>query len=131
MRGSKVFFLIVVVVSTCDAQWIRTNGPYGGNVHSYTVSGTNLFAGTNGGVFLSTNNGTGWTAANTGLTNRYVYALAVSGMDLFATREAATSSVDISHAWEMASTPNCEAISLAVFAAASSFISFTTTEAPS
>ena len=37
-----------------------------------------------GGVFLSTNNGTSWTAVNTGLTNTYVYALAVSGTNLFA-----------------------------------------------
>ena len=37
---------------------------------SLAVSGTNLFAGTDGGgVFLSTNNGTSWTAVNTGLTN--------------------------------------------------------------
>ena len=46
---------------------------------SLAVSGTNLFAGTyGGGVFLSTNNGTSWTAVNTGLTNTDVYALAVS-----------------------------------------------------
>ena len=37
------------------------------------VSGTNLFAGTyGGGVFLSTNNGTNWTAVNNGLTNSNV-----------------------------------------------------------
>jgi hypothetical protein len=49
------------------------------------VSGTNLFAGTyGGGVFLSTNNGTNWTAVNTGLTNTNVYALALNGTNLFA-----------------------------------------------
>jgi hypothetical protein len=48
------------------------------------VSGTNLFAGIIGGVFLSTNNGTSWTAVNTGLTNLSVTALAVSGTNLFA-----------------------------------------------
>jgi photosystem II stability/assembly factor-like uncharacterized protein len=42
----------------------------------------NLFAGTSGGgVFISTNNGTNWT--QTGLAP-YVYALAVSGTNLFA-----------------------------------------------
>lgn len=46
------------------------------------VSGTNLFAGTGGGVFLSTNNGTSWT--QTGLTQAEVLALAVSGTNLFA-----------------------------------------------
>ena len=43
----------------------------------------NLFAGTNGGVFLSTNNGTSWTEANNGLTNTPV-ALVISGSNLFA-----------------------------------------------
>ncbi len=42
-------------------------------------SGTNLFAATDGGgVFLSTNNGTNWTAANTGLKQTTVWSLAVS-----------------------------------------------------
>jgi hypothetical protein len=30
-----------------------------------------------GGVFKSTNGGTNWSAVNTGLTNTYVYALAI------------------------------------------------------
>jgi len=39
-------------------------------VYSLAVNGSNLFAGTErGGVFLSTNNGTSWTAVNTGLPN--------------------------------------------------------------
>jgi hypothetical protein len=59
------------------------------------AGGTNLFAGTEGGgVFLSTNNGTSWTAVNTGLTHTYVLSLAVSpatgeagGTNLFAGTE--------------------------------------------
>jgi len=43
------------------------------DVYSLTVSGTNLFAGTYGGVFLSTNNGTSWTQA--GLANTPVCPL--------------------------------------------------------
>jgi hypothetical protein len=38
--------------------------------------------GTSSGVFLSTNSGTSWTVV--GLTNTSVYALAVSGTNLFA-----------------------------------------------
>jgi hypothetical protein len=37
-----------------------------------------------GGVFLSTNNGSTWTSINDGLTTKDVYALAVSGKNLFA-----------------------------------------------
>ena len=72
-------------IDNCKAQWIQTNGPYGGDIRSFTVSGTKLFAGTEyGGVFLSTNNGTNWTAVNNGLTSTYIYSLAVSGTDLIA-----------------------------------------------
>jgi photosystem II stability/assembly factor-like uncharacterized protein len=44
------------------------------------VSGTNLIAGTYGdGVFLSTDSGTTWSVANTGLPNRIVYTFVVFG----------------------------------------------------
>ena len=73
-----VVFCLLTTTSPLHAQWVQTNGPYGGIVFSFAVSGTNLFAGTWSGVFLSTNNGTSWTAVNTGLTNTDVHALAVS-----------------------------------------------------
>ena len=49
------------------------------------MSSTNLFAGTwGGGVFLSIDNGTSWTAVNSGWTYTTVLSLAVSGTNLFA-----------------------------------------------
>jgi hypothetical protein len=54
-------------------------------VSTVAVLGTNLFAGIYlGSVFLSTNNGTSWTAVDSGLTNTSVNALAASGTNLFA-----------------------------------------------
>ncbi len=90
-----IFFiclLSIVFAGTTPAQWVQMNGPYGGHVSCFAVSpansgtgGTHLFAGTyRGGVFLSTDNGTRWTAVNNGLTSMYVSALAVSGQNLFA-----------------------------------------------
>lgn len=94
MKAKNIFFyfLINLLLSTgiTQAQWIQTNNYELSNsgVSSFAVSGTNLFAGTNWGVFLSTNNGTSWTAVNTGLPytyNVYVFnALAVSGTNIFA-----------------------------------------------
>ncbi|MDZ7291387.1 MAG: choice-of-anchor D domain-containing protein [candidate division KSB1 bacterium] len=67
------------------AGWVLTNNPIYGTVACFTVSGTNLFAGTQGGgVFLSTNNGVTWNAVNTGLTNYDVRGLCASGTNLFA-----------------------------------------------
>ena len=79
-----VAFCLFTNTNPLHSQWIQTNGPYGGDVYCFAVSGTNLFAGTGDGVFLSTDNGTSWTQASTGLTSTLVSALAVSGTNLFA-----------------------------------------------
>jgi ligand-binding sensor domain-containing protein len=78
-------FVIVLLCPFVSAQWVQTNGPYGGEIRALAVSGTNLYAGTwDSGVFLSTNNGASWRAVNAGLGNHYVSALAVSDTNLFA-----------------------------------------------
>jgi hypothetical protein len=81
--AAVVLLLSLASGSSSHAQWVRTDGPGGGTIQCFAVSpvpgGTNLFAGTySGEVFLSTNNGTSWTAVNSGLTNSFVYCLAVS-----------------------------------------------------
>ena len=87
MRTQSICFamMLVLLCPIASAQWTQTNGPYGGTVYSFAVSGTNLFAGTfRGGVFLSTNNGTSWSAVNSGLGNRDITSFAVIGPNLFA-----------------------------------------------
>jgi photosystem II stability/assembly factor-like uncharacterized protein len=60
------------------------NGLTNHKISCIAVNGTNLLAGTSGGVFRSTNSGTSWTAVNTGLTSTEVHSLAVNGTNLFA-----------------------------------------------
>ena len=89
-----VVFCLFTTTNPLYAQWIPTNGPYGGHVNAFAVSpngtgGTNLFAGTWGGVFLSTNTGASWIEVNTGMTATSIYAFTVSpngtgGTNLFA-----------------------------------------------
>ena len=43
------FFSILCLQNESNAQWIQTNGPYGGSVWSLTVIGSDIFAGGNGG----------------------------------------------------------------------------------
>jgi hypothetical protein len=102
-------FLIVsslVLTQISIAQWVQTHGPYHGDVFCFAVSGTNLFAGTyGGGVFLSTNNGTSWSAASSGLTNTDVRAFTVSGTNLFAgTLGGVFLSTNSGTSWSAAST---------------------------
>ncbi len=56
------------------AQFSSAN--FGCSVNALVVYGTNIFAGTNTGVFLSNNNGKTWTAIDTGLpSHTFVNAL--------------------------------------------------------
>ena len=58
------------------AYWIPVNtGLTNRFVNTLTVVDTNLYAGTDGGLFLSTNNGANWTPL--GLTKEAVNAVAV------------------------------------------------------
>ena len=85
---TKCIYLSLVILLFCSyarAQWVQTNGPYGGPVTCFAVSGMDIFAGVpRGGVFRSTDNGKIWKAASTGLTNTAILALAIDGSHLFA-----------------------------------------------
>ena len=78
--------LVVLFTHMSSAQWVQTNGPWGGDVLALAVSGSNIFAAlVPGGVYRSTNNGTSWTAVDSGLpANIYVTSLAVSSSNIFA-----------------------------------------------
>src|SRR5665647_1783735 len=70
---------------TLQAQWVQTNGPSEGAIYCFYPSGSNLFAATRGGLYLSTNNGTSWTVVHNGIpASCGVFALSGSGAYLFA-----------------------------------------------
>lgn len=98
---SGVYGSGVYLSTNNGTSWTAVNGNIGGDwgmdtyIYALAVSpngagGTNLFAGTSyDGVLLSTDNGTSWTKANSGLTNGWVLSLSVSpngvgGTNLFA-----------------------------------------------
>lgn len=64
--------------------WTAASGGMG-NVTPYALAviDTTLFAGTNGGVYRSSD-GVNWTAVNNGLNDQVVFSLAVKGATLFA-----------------------------------------------
>lgn len=67
-----------------SAQWQQAIGASNKNIKAFSVSGTDLFAGAyDGGVYLSTNNGSNWNAVNTDLTNKVVTAMTIQGTNLF------------------------------------------------
>jgi photosystem II stability/assembly factor-like uncharacterized protein len=79
-----LFFLLLTQI--CFAQWVQTNGPLGGEVMCITGIDTTLYAGTEIGVFRSTNWGSNWTPIGPDV---FVTSLAVrsndeSGLYIFA-----------------------------------------------
>ena len=64
------------------------NGISGSGLYlkSIAISGSNIFAGTSDGVYLSTDNGNNWTAVNNGLSGNslFVESIAISGSNIFA-----------------------------------------------
>src|SRR5438105_1830275 len=98
-----VAIIIFGFAPSARCQWVQAAGPYGASVNCFTVSGTYLLAGTGGGAYRSSNNGTTWAAA-TGLTNG-VYAFAASGTNLFAgTGNGVSLSTDNGASWASASS---------------------------
>jgi photosystem II stability/assembly factor-like uncharacterized protein len=76
-------------MQSLQAQWVKTNGPYVGNITALAISGSDIFAGTyESGVYHSSDNGASWTPANSGLTSPYIQALAVIGSDVFVGTES-------------------------------------------
>ena len=85
----KILFLFLILhctlhIDNCFSQWVQVNNGMGNRtVYSLATSGNNIFAGTdfNGGVHLSTNNGTSWT--QTSLIQN-IFGLAVNTNYVFA-----------------------------------------------
>jgi hypothetical protein len=73
-----VLYSVVTVAHPLQSQWIQMSGP--NTIPScFVVSGNNIFAGTlDGGVCRSTNSGASWTPINSGMTNLFGNAVAVS-----------------------------------------------------
>ncbi|MBS1806764.1 MAG: hypothetical protein JST84_01065 [Acidobacteria bacterium] len=53
-------------------------------VRALVVSGTSIYAGTNSGIWRTTDNGTTWTQVNTGLATTDVRSMAVGGTTIYA-----------------------------------------------
>ncbi len=107
------FLSFSAIVPAC-AQWVQTNGNFGGFVRCLAVSGTNLFAGTDSGVFLSTDSSESWIAVNSGLAGAGVEVLEVSGTNLLAAGNGVYLSTDNGANWNAAGLQDTLVNALAV-----------------
>ncbi len=78
------FSIIVLIITTVNVPaqnfgWQQTEGPAGGYVRALVHDANgNLFAGTDGGLFKSTDNGDNWTLKSGDIGYSYIYSMAVS-----------------------------------------------------
>lgn len=70
MKTFLFFFTLVLSIMNSHAQWVPTNGPFGGRTNHYASNDEAWFAGTiYGGLFVSENNGASWQKRNNGFAN--------------------------------------------------------------
>ncbi len=60
------------------------NGLTSSYITSFTVKGSDVFAGTDAGIFRSSNNGTNWSVVNNGLTMTFITSMSNNGTSIFA-----------------------------------------------
>lgn len=84
--SSSIVITTLLMPGLANAQWTQTSCPAGSNVLSFAVSGSNLFAGVNGGyVYVTPDNGATWTLSSVGLpSNASVTSLVSSNSGLLA-----------------------------------------------
>ena len=79
-----LLFVLCINLQHASAQW-QLSGTFGAAIHSFAVSGTNIFAGLQPkGVYISTDTGISWNAVNTGLTDSLIIDLAAKGTFIYA-----------------------------------------------
>jgi len=78
MKNIITLLLVISSISFSQDFWEPTNGPFGGSINSIAISSNgHIFAGTDDGVFRSTDNGENWTHLN-GLTNLEVWSFTIN-----------------------------------------------------
>lgn len=80
--------LIILLQNSAFTQWEQLSGPVGGRVDCISTSGNNIYLGTFGGVYLSTNNGMNWTNISKGVFNSYIQTIVADNNNLYVGTES-------------------------------------------
>jgi photosystem II stability/assembly factor-like uncharacterized protein len=92
MKKLITIIILTIIGLNANAQWQLsglTSSQSGVVIWCILVDGTNMYAGTQNGVFLSSDNGATWTPKNNGITNNTIWSLAKFGTKIFAGTDGA------------------------------------------
>ncbi len=83
---ATILTVMIAVTPMSNAQWTKLNVTSNDqNTYALISDGNNIYAGTGGaGVYLSSNCGSSWNAANNGLTSTGISSFAINGSNIFA-----------------------------------------------
>ncbi len=84
VASSVLMGMVLSLATVAKADWTKVSGVAARNGYCFATAGSNLFAGTDAGVFLSGDDGATWNAVNSGLSNQIVNAMLASGGTLYA-----------------------------------------------
>jgi hypothetical protein len=82
----KLIFTLLIIhcsLNIANAQWTQASSGINATltIYSLTALGSNIYAGSDSGVYISTNNGTSWT--KTSLNNKIAYSLVTLGTVIY------------------------------------------------
>ncbi|CAN5508084.1 hypothetical protein BH10BAC5_BH10BAC5_16070 [soil metagenome] len=82
---SIFLFISSIFFQTCQAQWVQTNGPIGGQVRAVGIKDYRIYAGIEKNAYSSTNTGDSWLTPNPdNLTNTSVLCFCPTGNLMYA-----------------------------------------------
>ncbi|HEY9165233.1 MAG TPA: T9SS type A sorting domain-containing protein [Candidatus Kryptonia bacterium] len=84
-------FILMLLPAISPAQWVKEAGIQDLRIGSIVEINTVLFAGTNGGLFRSTDNGTNWIEINPGIAPANITALGANETDVFIATNSSSS----------------------------------------
>ncbi|MBK6818311.1 MAG: hypothetical protein IPG85_01375 [Bacteroidetes bacterium] len=85
MKTKLLASLILYLLRKLNAQWIQTNGPYGGQTTAIASNATDLFATFSyGKISHSIDNGITWTDVSNGLSSDPIQCITINGANIYA-----------------------------------------------
>ena len=79
LKCTLVVFMIGAATQAARAQWQQVFGPTGGDVEAIASDAAgHVYAGTDSGVYMSSDNGTSWTQELNGLNNPEIFSFAIT-----------------------------------------------------
>jgi photosystem II stability/assembly factor-like uncharacterized protein len=87
LRPCLAILFASILPGIVQGQWVRTAGPEGGHINALASKADTLYAATDGGIYVSANQGASWREIGADLPEARIYGLALQGGLIYANVE--------------------------------------------